>query len=403
MKIAVYLIGNISPKEGGGFSYIERLIQTIDNYSFNDDIEICFVGRTPSSKISLKKKYIQLAPFFWYKTFRAFERLGVLEFFSRLFINLDFCNRSDIKVLKKNNVDIILYPKQTYREVKDFPFISMNWDIGYKSTFPFPELILNDNFEVREKWYTREIQKAFSVFVESESGKNEFLNYLNYPREKIYVVPIFPGRVVDLKVDDAQQHEILNKLKLKKESYFFYPAQFWAHKNHYNLILAFKKLIEQNPDRKLELIFTGSDHGNKDYIESVIDKHNLKNHIRILGFVSNEEIYTLYKNSIALVMPTFLGPTNMPLMEAMSIGTPVICSDLEGHREICDDSALYFNPADDNSILEKISLFLNSSNREEYLNKAALVLRHTKFEINYTIKCLEKSLNDIARVRKTFR
>ncbi|MFC3559915.1 glycosyltransferase [Pedobacter jamesrossensis] len=45
------------------------------------------------------------------------------------------------------------------------------------------------------------------------------------------------------------------------------------------------------------------------------------------GFVTNEELNVFYKNAISLVMPTFMGPTNMPLLEAQALGCPVICTD----------------------------------------------------------------------------
>lgn len=57
-------------------------------------------------------------------------------------------------------------------------------------------------------------------------------------------------------------------------------------------------------------------------------------------------VFALYKSAAALIMASHFGPTNMPPIEAMELGCPVICSDLGGHREILDNGALYFNSYD---------------------------------------------------------
>ena len=76
-------------------------------------------------------------------------------------------------------------------------------------------------------------------------------------------------------------------------------------------------------------------------------------------------------------MPTLLGPTNMPLLEAACLDCPVICSDLEGHREMLGDYALYFNPYSPEDISFTLGSFL-STKAKNYLNKKSLII-HTFF------------------------
>ncbi|MEZ4879119.1 MAG: glycosyltransferase [Chitinophagales bacterium] len=96
----------------------------------------------------------------------------------------------------------------------------------------------------------------------------------------------------------------MNQKKLKKgEIFIHYPAQFWSHKNHYNLLLAFKVIIKYP---NLKLILTGSNKGNKAYIINLINHLDLSQKVIDLGFISREELKWLYLNSFGLVMPTFL-------------------------------------------------------------------------------------------------
>ena len=62
--------------------------------------------------------------------------------------------------------------------------------------------------------------------------------------------------------------------------------------------------------------------------------------VRFTGFVGDAEIAELYRASLALVMPTYFGPTNLPPLEAFSLGVPVIYSDKPGLRDQVGDAAL---------------------------------------------------------------
>jgi glycosyltransferase involved in cell wall biosynthesis len=401
VKVAIFLGSAINPTIGGNFSYHEKMIRSIDEHNFSDKLEICFVGRMSPDKVGVKKEYFKIAPRFLYKSFRVLEELGIIRFCAKFFfINCNINNRLDVSLLRKKKVDIVVFPKQFLREVENFPYITMNWDAGHKTTFAFPELLAN--YEAREQWHRLDMQKALAIFVESQSSKEEFAHYFSIPENKIEIVPLFAGGVVDLKVDEIEQEKLLHLLTLKRLTYYYYPAQFWAHKNHYNLILAFKQLILRNEIRQPKLVLSGSDKGNKEYILKLIDEMGLQQHVLVLGFISNEEVYTLYKNAIALVMPTFLGPTNMPLLEAQALQTAIICSDLKGHRETCADGAIYVDPTDVEKWCRAMESLLNDDNRRELVNKGEEIRIRSKFNIAGAIEKFEEALIKFIAIRKTF-
>ena len=77
-----------------------------------------------------------------------------------------------------------------------------------------------------------------------------------------------------------------------------------------------------------------------------IDVLKLDKHVTNIGFVPETEIRSLYSNARALVMPSFFGPTNIPILEAWALRCPVVTSDLRGIREQVGDAALLVNPLD---------------------------------------------------------
>ena len=63
----------------------------------------------------------------------------------------------------------------------------------------------------------------------------------------------------------------------------------------------------------------------------------------------------LYAEAAALVMPTFFGPTNIPVLEAWALGCPVLTSDIRGIREQVRDAAMLVDPRSIESLADGIS------------------------------------------------
>jgi glycosyltransferase involved in cell wall biosynthesis len=390
LKIGVWILSEYKSQTGGGFSLYDKIIQLIDDYNFSEEIEVCFVGHKPASNYRFRKNYYCIYSF-------PFNFSTISNLVTKFSHKINFIGNREGRILKKNDIGVIYYPVQGFKKVKNFPFVTANWDIGHKSNYAFPEFALNGKFEFREKWYGNEIYKALMVFSESEEGKKELINYTKINQERIGIVPLFPGGVVDLHVDQTIQLNYLQENNLTPKDYFFYPAQFWAHKNHYNLLLAFREFVAEYPNSKL--VLSGSDKGNKNYIQELTNQFGLNKNVLFTGFVSNEEIYTLYKNALALVMPSLTGATNMPLLEAREISCPVICSDLEGHKEIMKDGAFYFNGLDYRELLTAMKKMKNENERDEVLSKAKKSLENSIFTSQVAIRSLEENFIKLKAIR----
>jgi glycosyltransferase involved in cell wall biosynthesis len=270
--------------------------------------------------------------------------------------------------------------------------------MGMRITFPFPELVNGRNFGVRNRYFNERIHRAMMIFAESESGKNDLIKYANVPEEKIRVLPIFAGNVINEQVNDSQMREELINIGVKEHQYFFYPAQFWAHKNHITVLKAFSRVVNNNPN--LKLVFTGSDKSNKKYVENYCKKLGIDKNVIFLGFVSNEALYTLYKNAAALVMASYFGETNMPPIEAMNIGCPVICSDILGHREILGDAGLYFKAWNCEELEKQMIEVLD--NYQLYKNKVSDRKKSSIFNVDYSVHRLDTYLYEVSQIREAW-
>lgn len=402
MKIGVWLGKYNNPQIGGGFSYVDRLISAIDSFQFDPMIEICFISERECTRhlnkkvLLLKRNSHVLLSFLFFIASMKIINCRIKGYLEKIIYEK---RRSEYtEQLVANEIKIIYYLQQAYCVLPDFPFISSNWDIGHCSTYAFPEISLQKEYEERACWYRDYMPRALFVFAESEAGKRELINYTNVNASKIKVVPIFSGACVKQIIPIEQQIAFLKSKEIVKEKYFFYPAQFWAHKNHIGLLKAFSFFLRKYPDFKL--VLTGSDKGTFSHVMKRAGQLNIQNSISYLGFVSTEEIYILYRNATSLVMPTYFGSTNMPPLEAMELGCPVICSDLPGHREELGSAAIYFNPMDSNEIANAmIEVFLN---RDTYKSRIREQANKTPFTIDNALKAIDKNLCEAVIIRDSW-
>ena len=76
--------------------------------------------------------------------------------------------------------------------------------------------------------------------------------------------------------------------------------------------------------------------------------------VHYLGYVPDAHMSALYGAAVALVMPTFFGPTNIPILEAWALGCPVLTSDIRGVREQAGDAAVLADPRSVESIAHTV-------------------------------------------------
>lgn len=392
LRIGIW-IGDIyanNPEIGGGFSYQKQITNLLMNYIFKD-AEVIFLSYN-EILLPTQKKYTIKWRSYQPKVRSRLSRISRKIFFERKNNDIEAKkikeNRDLLKAELNQVVDVIYYPVPIC-EFPDFPYIYTLWDLGHLSMYAFPEVSMNNVFEQRKKHHDLVPYKALMIFAESETGKKEICQYLSINENRVKVIPIFPSEIIDNKILQVKPAGLS-----MDEFFIHYPAQFWAHKNHYNLLHAFKKVLSTFPS--LKLVFTGADKGNKAYIIETISTLGLENCVVNLGFVSIEELKWLYLHSKGLVMPTFLGPTNMPLLEAAELNCPVCCSQLKGHIEQVDDYAYYFNPQDVQSITEAIVSMINDNlqgNRRNYKRN---------FTIEKTIQSMDEAFSELRNIRFTW-
>jgi len=194
-----------------------------------------------------------------------------------------------------------------------------------------------------------------------------------YPvrREKIYT--IMNG--VDSSVfspNDQERNKLKKRLGIEDGEFLLMTSgTISKEKGHHLAVEALNKLLKKNVNLKLMIV------GDGEYLVSLarlIDKFGLKDRVILTGFVPNKSIGDYYNAADIYLIPT-LRAEGLPfaLIEAMSIGLPVIASKVGGIPDVMEDGKEGFliNPGDINDMVSKILILLKDRILSEELGVRA--------------------------------
>lgn len=126
------------------------------------------------------------------------------------------------------------------------------------------------------------------------------------------------------------------------------------------------------------------------------------NQVHYLGYIPNEDMPAIYSGAIALVMPTFFGPANIPYLEAWAKGCPVLTSNIRGIREQIGDAGILVNPNSVEEIADGIyRLWKDENLRKVLIERGKESLKTFNFDNyrNILKEILEEAKNSISKLR----
>lgn len=362
MNIGIY-IGNLDPGSGGGFTFQESLLLQLNKIDTSHQFTVFYKGQFPSSlndtklnKVAVDKKYSSQV-FYSKINYYWLSLLKRLKLYRK-----DVYRFSDLELTAaKERIDLIWLPSQDYIPIGTLPYFFTVWDLQHRLQPYFPEVSEKNTWQQRESTFSEAIRKASYVVTGTIASKNEIIRFYGVPEERIKDGFLHPTPSFALKSD--QTYPLPKNISAP---YIFYPAQFWPHKNHICVLLALKHLREKENIR-INVVFVGKDYGNKSYLEKKIIELGLSEQVIIMGFVERETLIALYQHGLALVYPSFFGPENLPPLEAMAIGLPVIAANMPGVNEQLGENALLFDPKDERELAAHILRIVNDRNLRESL------------------------------------
>ena len=199
------------------------------------------------------------------------------------------------------------------------------------------------DIDIRDAFFCDVRRKADSIICISENVRQSALKHLKANAKRTYTVPIcIQSRLDKLEPDEVNAH--LANLGIDRHPYMFYPANFWPHKNHRMLLTAYGMFLSRNPDREIDLVFTGALDDLQEELKDAVRRLCLAKRLHFLGFLPQDQVTAVWQGCEFLIFPSLYEGFGIPVLEAMSFGKPILCSNTTSLPESAGDAALYFDP-----------------------------------------------------------
>lgn len=218
-----------------------------------------------------------------------------------------------------------------------------------------PEFFGMGDLEKRNATYRRLAEKATVVMLSSQSAHDDFARFAPNQADKGRVMP-FPSLLVFQQLADDPV-VTRNKFNLP-EKFALVANQFWAHKNHALVVQALAQLRKAGIN--IPVVMTGlpADHrdpANKNFssLLQAIAAAGLNSQITILGLVPYSDLVNLMRIAALIIQPSRFEGWSTVVQDAIALGRPLLCSDIEVHREQVP-TALGFFPTDRADVLAEL-------------------------------------------------
>jgi glycosyltransferase involved in cell wall biosynthesis len=198
-------------------------------------------------------------------------------------------------------------------------------------------------FNWKKKWklhlLQQKINRASAVVFISKFTANEVNKHLNIASH-IHQRVIYNG-------NNVNRGQLTNSILQKHNKPFVFSIGLHPKKNYHVLL----PLLANNPD--LDWIIAGKDSKNyQAFLEKEAEKLGIRKQLHFTGPISNQDKNTFYQQCEALWFPSLSEGFGLPIIEAMSFGKPVFCSNLTSLPEIGGDLAYYFENFKENHTIE---------------------------------------------------
>lgn len=242
-----------------------------------------------------------------------------------------------------------------------------------------PEWSLSDKFyEFTNVYIRKSAQNSDHIVTVSQKTKYDVMELFGIPEEKITVTylgcdPIFA------KSASNDVMPVLSKYNIDGD-FLLSVCTIEPRKNLTNILEAYEEFRNKS-NEKIKLVLVGKIGWKYDAIMDKINLSRYKDDIILTGYVPDEDLAVLYKNTLAFLYVSLYEGFGLPVLEAMECGAAVITSNTTSLPEVGGNSVCYCNPEsidDIVSALEKV--VLSDSYRDELKSKSIQRAKCFSFE-----------------------
>lgn len=203
-------------------------------------------------------------------------------------------------------------------------------------------------FKLKYRFVYRQMARhARLILTVSEFARRELSRWLGKDPKRFNVIYNGGDHLQHVTPNDS----IIDRISLRGKRYFLSVATISRHKNLMGLIQAAAQVKDD-----ILFVVVGDKYQR---VFSSKDELPIPKNVIFTGHVNDPgELKALYQNAVGFIHPSLYDSFALPVMEAMSLGCPVLCSKSAAFPEIYTEAAMYFDPENVNDMADKITRFL---------------------------------------------
>ena len=279
------------------------------------------------------------------------------------------------KLLKKYKCDIAYIPNFTLLLWKTIPTIVTIHDLI--------EYNVPDKFSKARMFYRKQVcdplmaKKSNHILTVSKSSYKDIISYLGVKPSKLTLTLNATDRNVFKKYSKEKIIPAIKKYNLEYKKYLLFVGTIdFPGKNIKTIIEAFFNLRSKNELNGIKLVIIGKNGFNSKVIYDFVNDSPFKDEVIFTGYLNDDDLPKYYAGATIMLYLSLFEGFGLPVLEAMSCATPVICSNTSCFPEIVEELDVKVPPTDVNAVEEKILKILSNTIYYEILSQ----------------RCYEKSL-----------
>lgn len=268
----------------------------------------------------------------------------------------------------------------------------------YRTVFDGVMWVLPETLSLKNKLYMRPLE-TFGIrylydhiFTISEFSKSEIVSIFNLDNQKVCNCSISFDKENYGKNEVDVNSEWLAKFGLVANEYFLYVGTLEPRKNIVFLLDVLNEIKKEGVETKL--VLAGRSGWGKDEVESKVDALGLNSSVIFTGYVSKEELATLYTYASAFTFPSKYEGFGLPIVEALAMGCPVLTMNNSSLPEAAGDVAQTLEPSV-NVWKEEMLKSLGKYASRKKVNEQEVIDHLNRFDWDKTVRCiLEKIIKN---------
>ena len=239
----------------------------------------------------------------------------------------------------------------------------------------------------------RSVRRAVAVIAPTEFVRSGLVDRFGIARDRVSLAPWG----VEAPSSEVSVAQVQARYGLPRR-WFVFPSFTWNHKNHALLLRAFALVAAREHD--VMLVLTGGEGPAEQHVRDQIAGMGLSGRVRRTGLIPRRDVLAIVRGAVAMTFPSRYEGFGLPVLEAMSLGTPVLSSDAGALPEVTGGAARLLPVDDPDAWVDAMTRMLEDGEERQRLVDAGHV-RVTGFTWRNKADCILDAYRSAAKALPT--